>query len=112
MVLQGILDPQAAQGFTGDTGPTGAQGFTGDTGPTGAAMALQGPTGSMGLTGYTGATGSMGPTGPPLDIAAGLDLSCNSITDVSFILFCPSGGGIDMAACDISGVGSMHFISS
>ena len=83
----------------GDTGPTGAQGFTGATG-------------SMGLTGYTGATGSMGPTGPPLDITAGLDLSCNSIIDVSFILFCPSGGGIDMAACDISGVGTLHIISS
>ncbi len=77
----------------GVTGPTGPRGPTGPTGP-------------------RGPTGPTGPTGPRFEISGNLDMSCDSITDVSSIYFCPSGGGIHLAANHINNVGTVNYANT
>ena len=95
----GIIGPTGLDGATGaagDTGPPGTSntGSIGPTGPVGlqGATGLQGPTGADGATGLQGPTGDAGADGPTgssiLDISGNLDMSCNSIVDVSSISFC------------------------
>jgi len=89
----GIIGPTGLDGATGAAGDTGPPGTsnTGSIGPTGP-VGLQGPTGADGATGLQGPTGDAGADGPTgssiLDISGNLDMSCNSIVDVSSISFC------------------------
>ena len=57
----------------GGDGGTGLKGDKGDIGPAG-------PTGPAGPAGPTGAKGDKG---DPFNVSGGLDLSCNSITDLN-----------------------------
>ena len=58
----GLIGPQGAQGFQGNTGAQGSQGFQGNTGSQGS-QGFQGNTGSQGNQGFQGNTGSQGSQG-------------------------------------------------
>ena len=75
---------------TNINGSVGTQGATGAQGPAGAK-------GDTGAQGPAGAKGDKGDKGDPFNASSGLDLSCNSITDISRVTFCNN------IAIDISG---------
>lgn len=103
----GLIGPQGAQGFQGNTGAQGSQGFQGNTGSQGSQgfqgnQGFQGDTGAQGFQGFQGSTGAQGSQGfqgnQGFQGLTGPSTAINATNDTSTALLYPvmvASAGVD-----------------